>query len=162
MIRVVKVGAADGCTCETCRLRQQLERLQEENLALRQRLGLRPTDAIPGVLVPADIRRAVALALRVDESRIAAQDRRPAVAEARQVAMYLCRTLLGLSYPQIGEAFDRDHGTVLHAVRSVTRALQDNALLRAKLERIAAELGVLVSSEEEAVPRTVTVTEQGA
>ncbi|MGH3825958.1 MAG: helix-turn-helix domain-containing protein [Pseudonocardiaceae bacterium] len=42
-----------------------------------------------------------------------------AVAHARQVAMYLCRELTELSLPQIGRAFDRDHTTVMHAVRKV-------------------------------------------
>lgn len=46
---------------------------------------------------------------------------RPAnVAWARQVAMYLCRTLTKAPYQEIGSAFgDRDHGTVMHAVRKV-------------------------------------------
>lgn len=39
------------------------------------------------------------------------------LARARQDAMCLIRRLVGLSYPQIGRIFDRDHTTVLYACR---------------------------------------------
>ena len=38
----------------------------------------------------------------------------------RQIAMYLCRDILGMSLPQIGREFGgRDHTTVIHAVQKV-------------------------------------------
>nr|MBA2793475.1 chromosomal replication initiator protein DnaA [Thermoleophilaceae bacterium] len=58
---------------------------------------------------------------------IVARDRRPAVAQARKVAMYLARELTAESLPAIGRGFGgRDHTTVLHAVRSVTTELARN------------------------------------
>lgn len=58
---------------------------------------------------------------------IVARDRRPAVARARKVAMYLARELTAESLPAIGRGFGgRDHTTVLHAVRSVTSELKRN------------------------------------
>ena len=44
----------------------------------------------------------------------------------RQIAMYLCRELTDLSLPQIGEAFSRDHTTVMHAERKIREALPKN------------------------------------
>ncbi|MDE0701194.1 MAG: chromosomal replication initiator protein DnaA [Acidimicrobiaceae bacterium] len=45
--------------------------------------------------------------------------RRPLV-DARQVAMYVARNMTDLSFPDIGRAFgDRDHTTVMHAVRKI-------------------------------------------
>jgi len=41
------------------------------------------------------------------------------VALARQIAMYLCRDLTDLSLPKIGQEFDRDHTTVMHAYRKI-------------------------------------------
>lgn len=38
---------------------------------------------------------------------------------ARQIAMYLCRELTDLSLPKIGQAFGRDHTTVMHANRKI-------------------------------------------
>lgn len=48
------------------------------------------------------------------------------VAWARQVSMYLCRELTDLSMPAIGEVFDRDHTTVMHAHQKITRAVADD------------------------------------
>jgi chromosomal replication initiator protein len=41
------------------------------------------------------------------------------VVNARHVAIYLVRTRLGNSYPEIGRVFGRDHSTVLMAVRKI-------------------------------------------
>jgi len=62
--------------------------------------------------------------------------RRPArIALARQVAMYLTRNLTGLSLKEIGEEFGgRDHGTVLHADRSIKSKMSETASLRKAVE----------------------------
>lgn len=44
---------------------------------------------------------------------------------ARHLAMYLCRTLAGMSLPQIGSVFSRDHTTVLHGIRRIARSMGD-------------------------------------
>jgi chromosomal replication initiator protein len=53
--------------------------------------------------------------------------RRPAcIAFPRQVAMYLSRRMTEYSTPTIGEAFNRNHATILHAVDTIEkRALDD-------------------------------------
>ena len=49
----------------------------------------------------------------------------------RQVAMYLCRSLLQMPYLKIAKVFSRDHSTVMTSVKNVTKKLgeQDIALL---------------------------------
>jgi chromosomal replication initiator protein len=42
------------------------------------------------------------------------------IATARMVAMALCRTLTKHSLQDIGASFERDHGTVIHAIQKVT------------------------------------------
>lgn len=42
-----------------------------------------------------------------------------ALAQSRQIAMYLCRELTDLSLPKIGQSFGRDHTTVMYAERKV-------------------------------------------
>ena len=51
---------------------------------------------------------------------------KPLVA-ARHIAMYLIRNSTDLSYPKIGRVFsDRDHSTVIHAVRKVEQDMTEN------------------------------------
>ena len=45
---------------------------------------------------------------------------------ARQIAMYLCRELTGLSLPKIGAQFgNRDHTTVMYADRKINQLLAE-------------------------------------
>jgi chromosomal replication initiator protein len=41
------------------------------------------------------------------------------LAQSRQIAMYLCRELTDLSLPKIGQAFGRDHTTVMYAQKKI-------------------------------------------
>jgi len=46
---------------------------------------------------------------------------------ARQTAMYLCRELVGSSYPSLGRIFGgRDHSTALYAVKKIKQLQKDN------------------------------------
>jgi chromosomal replication initiator protein len=63
------------------------------------------------------------------------------VALARQVAMYLCRTLLDISLKAIGERFGgRDHSTVIHACDLVTKKMAGDRLFREKIDNVTASL----------------------
>ena len=53
--------------------------------------------------------------------------KRPAnIAFPRQIAMYLCRELTDYSLPAIGEAFAKNHATVLHAWRHINKKRQED------------------------------------
>ncbi len=67
--------------------------------------------------------------------------RRPAnIAFPRQVAMYLCRRLTEHSSPTIGEAFNRNHATILHAVTTVEARLEKDSDLRQSLSVLERKL----------------------
>lgn len=55
------------------------------------------------------------------------------VAYPRHIAMYLAREVLSESYPQIGEEFNRDHSTVMNAVKKVRQNLSGDKELADKL-----------------------------
>ena len=75
-----------------------------------------------------DIQTATAEALGVSRDDLLAQDRRPKVAFARQVAMYLARELTDESLPAIGKGFGgRNHSTVMHAHRRIAASLSSDA-----------------------------------
>jgi chromosomal replication initiator protein len=66
------------------------------------------------------IKATASAALDVPLTALLAHDRRPKVAFARQVAMYLARELTDETLPAIGRSFGgRNHSTVLHAHRRI-------------------------------------------
>jgi chromosomal replication initiator protein len=85
----------------------------------------RPTAApIPRRSLEA-IQEAAAAEFGITRDALLAQDRRPLVALARQLAMYLARELTQESLPAIGREFGgRNHSTVLHAHRKVAAELE--------------------------------------
>ena len=88
----------------------------------------------------ADIQAAAAGALEVTPESLIAHDRRPRVALARQVAMYLAREMTDESLPAIGRHFGgRNHSTVLHAHRRVAGDSRDET--RQAVDRARRALG---------------------
>jgi chromosomal replication initiator protein len=64
------------------------------------------------------------------------------IAVPRMVAMYLSRRLTSKSLQEIGEAFGgRDHGTVLHAVKTVEEKLQSDQQIQQMVNFLTTKLG---------------------
>jgi chromosomal replication initiator protein len=88
-----------------------------------------------------DIQRAVCSHFRLSNTDLLSKDRHKSVAFARQVAMYLCRQRLKCSFPELGRAFgNRDHTTVMSAVRRVEQLRQKDPQVNAHLEAIEQRL----------------------
>jgi chromosomal replication initiator protein len=60
----------------------------------------------------------------VDKIDVVGPDRTQHVAMVRHIAMYLARSHFGLSYPELGSVFGRDHSSVIHGVRMIERRIQ--------------------------------------
>ena len=67
------------------------------------------------------------------------------IAFPRQIAMYLCRELTEQSLPSIGNAFGRNHATVLHAHRSVGAKMKMDSGLRQTILSLQQRLGGVVA-----------------
>jgi chromosomal replication initiator protein len=94
-----------------------------------------------------DIQRAVCSHFRLSSSDLLSKDRHKSVAFARQVAMYLCRQRLKCSFPELGRAFgNRDHTTVMSAVRRIEAQALRDPQVKAHLEAIEQRLA---ASDEE-------------
>lgn len=76
--------------------------------------------------------------LNVDDLR--GERRLKPVAHARQVAMYLVRTLTTSSLPEIGKKFNKDHSTVLASVRKIEQARGNDAQLQLDLGELTKKL----------------------
>jgi chromosomal replication initiator protein len=100
----------------------------------------------PDVMSVEDIQRAVCSHFRLSNSELLSKDRHKSVAFARQVAMYVCRQRLKSSFPELGRAFgNRDHTTVMSAVRRVEALRARDPQVNAHLEAIEQKLA---SSED--------------
>ncbi|MCX7818350.1 MAG: chromosomal replication initiator protein DnaA [Kiritimatiellae bacterium] len=87
------------------------------------------------------IQKAVAQYYDVRLSDMTSQRRMQSVVVPRQVAMYLCRLLTGQSLPAIGEAFGRNHATVLHACRTVSERARHDPNLADTIATLRRRLG---------------------
>lgn len=76
--------------------------------------------------------------LNVDDLR--GERRMKPVAHARQVAMYLVRTLTTSSLPEIGKKFNKDHSTVLASVRKIEQLRSNDAQLQLDLGELQKKL----------------------
>lgn len=71
-----------------------------------------------------DVQRAAIRYFRISQADLASPRRDHAVMRPRQIAMYVAKKLTLRSLPEIGRRFgDRDHTTVLHAVRQIDRLI---------------------------------------
>ena len=67
------------------------------------------------------------------------------VAYPRQIAMYLCRELVNMTFPQIGKDFGgRDHSTVLHAYSKISEEYKNNEETRALIDDIKKSLSISI------------------
>lgn len=88
-----------------------------------------------------DILRIVSRHYAVSRADILSQRRHRSVVWPRQIGMYLAKQLTSRSLPEIGRRFgDRDHTTVLHAIRKVDKELEGNTKLRDELEDLKKQL----------------------
>ena len=91
-----------------------------------------------------DIQRMVCHHFKLRSVDLVSKDRHKSIAFARHVAMYLCKQRLKCSFPELGRAFgNRDHTTVISAVRKVESLRSNDPEVRAHLEALERKLGSL-------------------
>ena len=72
------------------------------------------------------IKETVAKYFSIDKDDLSGNKRSNDIAFPRQIAMYLCRVIANMSYPQIGAEFGgRDHSTVMHACRKIEKETKE-------------------------------------
>lgn len=89
-----------------------------------------------------DIQRVVCHHFKLRSTDLLSKDRHKSIAFARHVAMYLCKQRLKCSFPELGRAFgNRDHTTIMSAVRKVEALRTSDPEVRAHLEALERKLG---------------------
>jgi chromosomal replication initiator protein len=88
-----------------------------------------------------DILRVVSRHFAVSKQDILSQRRHRSIVWPRQIGMYLAKHLTSRSLPEIGRRFgDRDHTTVLHAIRKIDKEVGRNARLKDEIDELKRQL----------------------
>jgi chromosomal replication initiator protein len=80
--------------------------------------------------------KAVADFYNVTPEDLSLRNRKKEVVEPRQIAMYLLRDILEMSYPYIGKKLGRDHTTAIHAIEKISQEINKNSSLNQKINLI--------------------------
>jgi chromosomal replication initiator protein len=82
-----------------------------------------------------DILRTVSKHYGVNRGDLLSGRRNRSIVRPRQIGMYLAKLLTSRSLPEIGRRFgNRDHTTVLHAIRKIEQLMTDDNQLREEIE----------------------------
>ncbi|MFH0935880.1 MAG: chromosomal replication initiator protein DnaA [Candidatus Omnitrophota bacterium] len=92
----------------------------------------------PQKLITVDfIQRCVSEEFGLSLQELKTKRRNKTIVLPRQIAMYLSRTMTDLSLPEIGEFFGgKDHTTVLYSYNKIKKELNNNELLKERVERV--------------------------
>lgn len=72
------------------------------------------------------IKETVAKYFSINKDDLSGNKRSNEIAFPRQIAMYLCREIANMSYPQIGTDFGgRDHSTVMHGCKKIEKEIKE-------------------------------------
>src|SRR3546814_885782 len=88
-----------------------------------------------------NIKRTVAAYYNIRVVDLNSQRRTRSLARPRQMAMALAKELTQHSLPEIGEAFGRDHTTVLHACRKIAELRENEVKYQEDHENLQRQLG---------------------
>ncbi|MCD8126734.1 MAG: chromosomal replication initiator protein DnaA [Clostridiales bacterium] len=76
----------------------------------------------------------------IDYKQLMGSSRKANVVLARQVSMYIMRTMTGQSLPEIGKYFGQHHTTVMHSVEKIEQMQQENRELSHAIKDIKANI----------------------
>ena len=83
------------------------------------------------------IKETVAKYFSINKDDLSGNKRSNDIAFPRQIAMFLCRDVANMSYPQIGVDFGgRDHSTVMHACRKIEKEVKEKSNTKLIVESV--------------------------
>jgi chromosomal replication initiator protein len=109
-------------------------------LGLAEEVTKTMLDHLPKLTIE-HIQKVVCANFQVTLEELKSPSRRKDIANARKIAMYLCRSYTAESLAAIGKAFARAHTSVLHAINTLTREMENkNNRLRRQVEQVSRRL----------------------
>jgi len=89
------------------------------------------------------IQKKVAEHFQIKVNDIKSSKRLKSIVFPRQVAMYICRNMTNLSYPEIGAKFGgKDHSTIIHAIKKIERNMQEDIQIKTIIEKLIDNLSL--------------------
>ncbi len=83
------------------------------------------------------IQKKVAEHFQIKVNELKSSKRLKSIVFPRQIAMYICRKMTNLSYPEIGEKFGgKDHSTIIHAIKKIEKNMQDDIQTKTLIEKL--------------------------
>ena len=83
------------------------------------------------------IQDVVAKYFNINKKDLKSSKRSNDIAYPRQIAMYLCREVAGMSFPKIGDEFGkRDHTTVMHGYNKIEKEIRENSNTKLIVESV--------------------------
>ena len=92
------------------------------------------------------IKETVSKYFSIDKEELAGSKRSNDIAFPRQIAMYLCREIAGMSFPQIGVEFgNRDHSTVMHGYNKIAKEIKEKNSTKLIVESVK---NIIINGEQ--------------
>lgn len=86
------------------------------------------------------IRNFIGSQFKISIDELTSRSRKRSVTFPRRVAMYLTRKYTDQSLADIGQLYNRDHSTVLHAIRTITRGISKETSVSEQIELLCRKL----------------------
>ncbi len=87
------------------------------------------------------IQKTVAESFQIKTSELKSSKRLKNLVFPRQIAMYICRKMTDLSYPEIGAKFGgKDHSTIIHAIKKIEKKIEEDMHSRMMIEKLMEKL----------------------
>ena len=76
----------------------------------------------------------------IKKAELTSKSRVKGVAQARHVTIYLIRTVIEMSLPNIGKLFNRDHSTVISSIDSIEKKIASDAVFEMEINNLMKEI----------------------
>jgi len=102
-----------------------------------------PVIAVDDELTPKKIKKAVCEYYGLTRTQIESKSRTKNIANARHIAIYLCRTHLEMPFAKIGFEFgNRDHSTIMSSYEKMMKLLKEKETFQQAVMQIESNLGI--------------------
>ncbi len=76
----------------------------------------------------------------ISKTELTGKSRVKEVAQARHITMYLIKTIIEMSYPNIGKLFSRDHSTVMNSIDVMEKKISSDTVFELEISNLIKEI----------------------